>query len=215
MVIRHLKFLLVLICCFTLLNSYALTDKIDGLNFSINKLIDENLDKYINKHYDLYELYFENKSSKTFSIPGYSISFGIPYDNPNELSSEVKSHLSKRLAILQITATAVSLPFGSIATRATNTAVGSIKTFKGNKQKLNNEDNFLSSTRRYILYPDDHISLFFLINKDLETIPGFIKFVCHDEEENLSKVLIQDEINIHNIFQEKQINAQTESDQYD
>lgn len=197
MIIRYLKFILSLFCIFTFLSSYASTLKIEGLNFEISKISDENLDKYIVKNYDLYQLYFENKTTKTFSVPGYSISFGIPYNNPNELTSEVKSRLTKRLAVLQIAATAVALPFGGIATRATNTAVGSIKTFKGNKQKLNTEDSFLSSTRRYILYPGDNISLFFLVNKTLETTPHFLKFVCHDEEENISHVLIKDKINIH------------------
>lgn len=183
----------------TYIPCYAIVDKIEGLEHIISKINNFPLDKKILKDYDLYELYIENRSSKTYSIPGYSINFGVDYFNVAELSAQLRSSLAKRLALFHLAAGAVFIPFGAIAGRAAHTAVNSVATFKKGKLKVSDNPHLLSPQKTYIIYPDEQLSLYFLVSKQAGSIPNTLKFICRDEEIDTNYVVINNNVEIRGI----------------
>lgn len=203
---RHLKkiLILILLTCFLFNNSIAAIDHIDGLDYSIKKINDPPLQKNIAKKFDLYELYFENKSSKTFSVPGYSIDLGLEYASLNEIASSLNDKASKKLAVFNIAAGAASIALGGIAKTAANTAMRSVGAFNKRGLGLNDDENVLSPSKIYIFYPGESRSLFLFVDKYLNQKPAFLKFVCRSEEENASYVVINDHLKLEELNAGKQ-----------
>ena len=173
--------------------AFSSVENLEGLNYEVIKVNSVPMDKQITKKYDLYELYLENNSIKTFSIPGYSIDLGINYSGLAEVEASSKSKSSGKLAVFNIAAVASSFALSGIAKSAARTAARSIGNF-GNKKKAGFEDNagFLSSNKTYILYPNDGLSLFFFVSKNLFQAPNTVRFICRDEELNSVYIVIND-----------------------
>ncbi len=173
--------------------AFASVENLEGLNYEVIKINDLPMNKYITKKYDLYELYLENNSTKTFSIPGYSIDLGINYSGLAEVEASSKDRSSGKLAVLNLAAVASSFALGGIAKNAARTAARSIGNV-GNKKKVGFDDNagFLSSNKTYVLYPNDGLSLFFFVSKSLFQVPNTVRFICRDEELNFVYIVIND-----------------------
>lgn len=186
------KIFLFLFCACIIVSNMPVSSSIDyieGLSFTVTKMNNFPLDKKIVKDYDLYELYISNTSNTTYSIPGYSIDFGVDYVNILELSNSLKNSLSKRLAFLNLAAGALFLPFGSIARNAARTAVGSVTSLKRKANNVDDDSQLLSSKKTYVLYPNENIALYFLLSNQIGK-PSKVRFICRDEELNLNHVLI-------------------------
>lgn len=186
------KILLILSFTFFLqsLVVFASLEKIEGLEYDVRKIEEPPLGRIINKEYDLYELYFENRSDKTFSIPGYSIDLGVDYSTFSEIKALYKDKSNKKFAIFNIAAGAASIALGGIPKLAANTAASSVRTFNNRNTKLGNSSSFLSGNDTYILYPDDGLSLLLFVSKNLAQTPLAIRFVCRDEESNTNNIVI-------------------------
>lgn len=199
---RDVKNILCLIICLLFLTvsmpSFAFIQNIEGLNFEITKIENFPLDKAIVKDYNLYELFIENNSTSTYSIPGYSIDFGVNYFNILELSAQLREKISKKLAILNIAAAAVFLPFGGFARNAGRTAASSFSSFRKRNLKIDDNKNLLSADKTYILYPGDRYALYFLVSKK-QGQPKELRMVCKNEELNVNYVLINDKVLVDNI----------------
>lgn len=203
-----MKILFILVLTYLLFpysDVYCAQDRVEGLEYELSKLEDVPLDKAVVRNYFIYELDFENKSNKTFSIPGYSLDLGVDYSSLSEINSLNKDKSSKKLALLNIAAGAASIAFGGIAKTAANTAMRSVNSFK-HRNNLT-EDSFLSGNKTYILYPNDGISIFFLLAKSSGQNPQSIRFVCHDEDLNLNYVVINNNLKL------KEFNAHNNSNQ--
>lgn len=203
------KLLIVLIVLnFLLLDHvvFAFVDKIEGLEFDITKFDDSNIEKFIAKKYNLYELYFQNKTDKTYSIPGYSIDLGVDYSSPQEINSLYSGKSQKKISVLNIAAGAASLAFGGIAKTAANTAMRSVNTFRKKGYGLDESSTFLASNKTYILYPGDGLSLLVLVKKSLVQAPRGLRFICRDEEANYNNILIDNQLQIKNANQEQNDN---------
>ena len=174
--------------------SFAFFEKIDGLEYNIRKIENAPLEKTIQKNYDLYELYFENKTNKTYSIPGYSIDLGVDYLGLMDIYVLNQNKPSKKSTVFNIAAGAASIVLGGIAKTATNTALRTIGSFKHKNANLANENNFLSVNKTYVVYPGDGLSVFFFVNKLSFQAPNTMRFICHDEEENVNHVVINDDL---------------------
>ena len=199
--ILNLKIIIILILSFHLivlqsLSVIAVTEKIDGLEYGIRKLEDVPLQKIITKNYDLYELYFENKSDKTFSVPGYSIDLGVDYSNLTEINSLFVSKSQKKLAVFNIAAGAASIAFGGLAKTAATSAFRTVSSLRHKNINIGDNSNYLSADKTYILYPHDGLSLFLFVNKSLNQLPNTIRFVCHEEGTNVSNVVINNSIDL-------------------
>jgi len=85
MLLYMAKFLKIIpfVCCFLLLQLpvFSSIEKVDGLEYDIRVIEDVPINRAIAKRFDLYEIYFENRTDKTFSVPGYSIDLGVNYSN--------------------------------------------------------------------------------------------------------------------------------------
>ena len=178
---------------------YSITQRVDDINFSITRIRNFPLNKEINKNYDLYELYLENKSDKTFSIPGYSIDFGVTYFNIVELSAQVRSIFSKKLTLIDFAAGAILLPFGNITGKAARTAINSVTNFKKRKLDLYDSENLLSKEKTYIFYPHEIKIFYFLISNENNLIPNKFRFICKNEETGQSFVVINNSISLKEI----------------
>ena len=185
--------------------AFCAQEKIDGLEYDVRKLEDAQIEKFVSKNFDIYEVYFENRSDKTFTIPGYSIDLGVDYSTLAEVNNLSKDKSSKKLAIFNIATSAASIALGGIVKRAASTAARSVTSFK-HKNNLT-EDGFLSENKTYILYPKDEISVFFLLNKSLQQFPQSIRFICHDEDANINYVLINNNLML------REFNADSDSSQ--
>ena len=185
--------------------SYAFQDKVDGLEYIVRKIEEPPIDKVLAKRFDLYELYFENRSDKTFSIPGYSINLGVDYSDLSEVASSAKDKSSKKLAVFNIAAGAASIALGGIVKSAANTAMRFASSRK-NVSNLTNEKGFLSGNRTYIIYPNDSLSLFFFLDKFIGQTPSSIRYICHDEVHNINYVVINENLDL------REINTKAESD---
>ena len=204
--------ILILIIALLSLNVYAALEHIEGLEYGVRVIEDLPLEKNITKNYDLYELYFQNKTDKIFSIPGYSIDLGVDYSNFAEINSQYKDAPSKKLAILNIATGAASIALGGIARTAAN-AVKSVGNLRKKNLNLAGEDAFLSPYKTYIVYPGDAISVLFLVNKYLQQSPNTVRFVCHDEELNVNNIVINNKFKLDegNIKNAKNLNSNSDS----
>ena len=197
-------FLVFFFLCLQVQATYAFLEKVDGLEYVVRKINDPPISQSVSKRFDLYELYFENRSDKTFSIPGYSIDFGIDYSPLSDISTLGKEKASKKIAVVNIAAGAASIAFGGITKSAANTAMR-FSLLRKNNANLNNEKGFLSGNKTYIIYPNDSLSIFFFVDKFVTETPTSIKYVCHDEVQNINYVVINENLNL------KDINAENEN----
>ena len=177
----------------------AVQEQIEGLEYDIRLVEDVQLDKFIKNKFSLYELYFENKSNKTYSIPGYSIDLGIDYLTINDINSLNKDKNSKKLTIFNVAAGAASIALGGIVRSATNTAMRTISSFKKKSSSVSEENMFLSSTKTYILYPGYGLSLFLFVNNFSNQVPNSIRFICHEEDTNQNYVVVNDHLQIKDL----------------
>lgn len=196
--IKKILTILILFSCFTFfpLSAFSSVDKVEGLEYVVRKIDNATLEKYINKNYDLYELYLENRSTKTFSIPGYSIDLGIEYSNISEVNA-LNNKSSKKSTVLNIAAGAASIALGGIVRRATTTAVKTVGSFRHKNSDISDE-SFLSPYKTYIIYPNDGLSLFLLVSKHSEQKPRSIRFICHDEDTNMNYIVINSNLELRN-----------------
>lgn len=185
---------LLLLLVFNIDFGFCVQEKVDGLEYGIRKIEDAPLERYVAKNYDIYELYFENRSNKTYSIPGYSIDLGVDYSTLNDINAIYKDMSSKKLAVFNIATGAASIALGGIAKTASN-AVRSVGSFK--RKNILMEDGFLSISKTYILYPGDAVSIFFFVNKYLQQTPNSIRFICRDEDVSINYVVINNNIHVN------------------
>ena len=198
-------FLIISFLCLQIQTAFASLEKVDGLEYVVRKIEDPPVDHSVSKRFDLYELYFENRSDKAFSIPGYSIDLGIDYSTLSDISSLVKDKSSKKLAVFNIAAGAASIALGGIAKSAANTAMR-FNSYRKNNSNLNSEKNFLSSNKTYIIYPNDSLSLFFFLDKFTAQSLTLIRYICHDEVQNINYVVINGNLDL------REINAKNDVD---
>ena len=201
--IKNLKYLYILITMsvsFVIQSqrAFAVVEKVEGLEYIIRKIDDVPLEKYIKNNYDLYELYLENRSDKTFSIPGYSVDLGVNYSNLSEINSLYNEMSSKKSTVFNIAAGAASIALGGIARRAASTVVRTVGSFRHKNSNLITAENFLSNNKTYILYPDDGLSLYLLVGKYLTEVPHGIRFICHDEDTNVNYIVINNNVEVRN-----------------
>ena len=183
---------------FSALSVYAALDKIEGLEYVVRKVNDAPLEKGIAKKYDLYQLYFENRSDETFSIPGYSIDFDVDYLTLGDINSFSKDKSNKKLAIFSLATGAASLAFGGIAKTAANTAMRSFS-FRNKSARLDEVNNYLLPSKTYILYPQDTLSIYFFVDKALQQFPQMFRFVCHDEINGLNNIVINNNLEVRDL----------------
>ena len=198
-------FLIISFFCLQIQTVYAFQDKVDGLEYVVRKIEDPPIDRSASKRFDLYELYFENRSDKTFSIPGYSVNLGVDYSLLSDVLALAKDKSSKKLAVFSVAASAASIALGGIAKSAANTAMR-FNSYRKNNSNLNSEKIFLSGNKTYIIYPNDSLSLFFFIDKFIGETPSSIRYICHDEAQNINYVVINENLDL------REINAKGDSD---
>ncbi len=180
-------------------SSYCFVQKVDGLEYIVRKITDAPIDKDVSKRYELYEIYFENRSDKAFSIPGYSLDLGVAYATLEQINSQFKDNSGKKTAIFNIAAGAASIAFGGLAKTVARTA-NRLNTFnKKQNKKLYGDDIFLSSNKTYIIYPGESLSLFLFVDKFQGEEPSSIKFICHDEDVNINHIVINNNLDLRDI----------------
>ena len=203
--------------CLQIQTACAFQEKVDGLEYVVRKIEEPPIAPFVSKRFDLYELYFENRSDKTFSIPGYSIDLGIDYSSFSDVAYFTKDKSSKKLTVLNIAAGAASIAFGGIAKSAANTAFR-FNSLRKNNTNLNNEKIFLSGNKTYIIYPNDSLSLFFFLDKFATEPPTSIRYICHDEVQNINYIVINGNLDLKGITPEdelgKSVIAVPDSNQY-
>lgn len=200
---RTCKILILLfLICLPIQSGIAFSDKVEGLEFVVRKIDTPPLEDRIVERFDLYEIYFENRSDRTFSLPGYSIDLGIDYSSVSDVVSFQKEKSSKKLAALNIAAGAASIAFGGIAKSAASTALR-IGNFRKGNSMFNDEKYFLSGNKTYIIYPDESLSLFFFVDKFSGQSVNFIRFICHDEVLNLNSIVINKNLHLESINAKK------------
>lgn len=193
----YLVYAILLIVFFCPNFSIAAVDHIDGLEYVVKELDSKPLGPLIHSRYTLYELYFENRSDKAFSIPGYSVDLGVSLTTLQQINAEFKSMSTNKLAVLNLAAGAASIALGGIAKTATNTAFRAVN-FKNMSGNLTEENLLLSTNKTYILYPNDALSLYAFIDRKLDFEPKVLRFICHDEESNMNYIVINDHFTIRN-----------------
>ena len=194
---KNNKFVIVFIvlCLFAYRwSALAAIDHIEGLEYVIRKIDTFPSDKFVSKRFDLYELYFENRANKTFSIPGYSIDLGINYFTLSDVQSLSKDKSAKKLTFLNLAAGAASVAFGGVTKTAANTAVRSVNSLRQKRLNMGDEEDSLSNNKTFIIYPNENISLFFFLDKDSSGSLNSIKFICRDEELNQNFILINNKL---------------------
>lgn len=177
--------------------SFASVERIDGLEYVVKELDSKFLGPSIHSRYALYELYLENRSDKAFSIPGYSVDFGVHLTTLQQINAEFMSKSGNKLAVLNLAAGAASIAFGGIAKTATNTAFRAVN-FKNMSGNLTDDNLLLAANKTYILYPNDALSLYVFIDRRLGESPKILRFICHDEESNMNYIVINSHFNIRN-----------------
>ncbi|OGI06700.1 MAG: hypothetical protein A3I68_08090 [Candidatus Melainabacteria bacterium RIFCSPLOWO2_02_FULL_35_15] len=205
--------LVIFFLSFQIQTAYAFLEKVDGLEYVVRKIEEPPIDRFIAKRFDLYELYFENRSDRTFSIPGYSIDLGVDYSSISEVSSFTKDKSSKKLAVFNVAAGAASIALGGIAKSAANTAMR-FNSLRKNTSNLNNDKSFLSGNKTYIIYPNDSLSLFFFLDKFTGQTPASIRYICHDEVQNTNYVVINENLDLRESNADKNVIAAPDSNQY-
>ncbi len=208
--IKQLFFINLILCiCLqsTQFHAFGAFERVDGLEYVVRKIEEPPIDRRIVNKYDLYEIYFENRSNKTFSIPGYSIDLGVNYSNLSEIRSLLKNKSSKKIAVFNLAAGAASIAFGGVTKTAVST-LRSVNSFNNrrNNIKADDDENILAPNKTYIIYPGDGLSLFLFINKSLEQSPATIRFICREEDSGLNYVVI------NNNFELRELNAKSGKD---
>ncbi len=201
-------FFLLLVLNLTFLNSYAVVSHIDGLEYVVRHLNSGVLGNTLKDKYDVYEIYFENRTQKTFSIPGYSIYLGVDFTSLQKLNSDSMSKTAVRNSVLNIAAGAASIAFGGIAKTAANTAIRQVN-FRTMTVPISGDEALLSTEKTYIIYPGDGLLLYFIVNKNYGQLPNQFRFVCRDEESNINTVLINNTLDLRddNDKIKKEVNA--------
>lgn len=193
---RYLFSLFFLIVMFLNPVAYAFVDKVDGLEYVVRTLDSNALGSFISSRYNLYEIYFENRSEKAFSVPGYSVDLGMKYTTLQEVNSIAMSSGNKKLAVLNLTAGAASLAFGGgVAKSVASTAIRGIS-LRNKSPGISDDDVVLSPTKTYIIYPSEALSLYVLVEKHIVQKPKLIKFICKDEDSNMNYVVINQNLNL-------------------
>lgn len=175
--------------------SHAAFEKLEGLDYVVRKINDAPIEKQIAKRFDLYEIYFENRTDKTFSIPGYSVDLGVDYSTLDQIRAFLATKSSGKLAVFNIAAGAASIALGGIGRQAAST-IRSVGGFRKKRSNLDDDRNILSPKNSYIIYPQDAFSLFIFVDKTLAQIPAIIRFICHDEEQNLNYIVINNNVQL-------------------
>lgn len=181
----------------------AASEKLEGLDYVVRKINDAPIEKQIAKRFDLYEVYFENNTNKTFSIPGYSVDLGVDYSTLDQIRSFLSTKSSGKLAVFNIAAGAASIALGGIGRQAAST-IRSVGGFRRKRSTLDDDRNILSSKNNYIIYPEDVFSLFIFVDKTLGQVPTTIRFICHDEEQNLNHIVINNNIQLEEYASSKE-----------
>lgn len=198
--IRFLNILFIFICILiSALPVFSSLEKIDGLEYDVRLIEDAPIQAAVSKRFDLYEIYFENRSEKTFSIPGYSIDLGVSYSNLAEVDSTFKDKSKRKLAVLNLAAGAASIALGGIARSATNAAMRTVGSFKRNNLNIADNSSFLAPGRVYIIYPGDGLSLFLFVDKFLYQPPNIIRFICKEEDSATNHIVINNKLKIREI----------------
>lgn len=170
----------------------AVVKKVEGIEYSLRKVTEIPMAKYIRKNYDLYEFYIENNSLKAFSVPGYSIDVGVSHTNIARVKSKMRSRTSKQLAVLNVAASAASFALGGgVVTGASRVVIGGIRRYKRTKYRKggSSNDEMLNQDKTYILYPGDKKYLYFLVEKSQIDAINTVRFICRDEE-NLENYIV-------------------------
>ena len=190
---------LVIIFCLSIsVSSYV--QKFEGLDYSVDRLLNPPVNKLILKNFDIYQIFFENMTDMIFTIPGYSVDLGIEYNDLSDVLALVKDKNSKKLSVLNFAAGAASIAFGGgIARSAANTAVRSAKVFKSRGFDFSDEKFVLSPMRTYVIYPNDSLGIYFFLDKKVGQIPKIIRFLCKDEESNLTSAIVNQYLEVHDI----------------
>ncbi len=189
----------ILSCLLSISSSYCFVQKVDGLEYIVRKITDAPIDKEVSKRYEMYEIYFENRSDKAFSIPGYSVDIGVAYATLEQINSQFKDNSGKKTAVFNIAAGAASIAFGGIAKTVARTATRLNTINKKQNKKLYGDDIFLSNNKTYIIYPGESLSVFLFVDKFQEEGPSSLKFICHDEDSNISHVVINNNLDLRDI----------------
>ena len=190
---------------------FSIIEKVEGLEYEVRKLEDVPIEKVITKRFDLYELYFENRTDKTFSIPGYSVDLGVVYSSLAEVNSSFKDKSQKKLAVFNVAAGAASIAFGGIARTAVGT-LRSVGTFNKRRTSLDDNSSYLSPTKTYVLYPGDGLSLFLFVDKSSMQIPNTLRFICKEEDNNLTHIVVNNKIELRELSNE--INTDSKEEKY-
>ena len=188
---RLLLIIFVFIFSLDLNLSFAAVEYPEGLGYEVRKLDDIPLDRVVTNNYNLYELYLQNNSGKTFSIPGYRIDLGVEYSSLVEVDSLFKDKSKKKSLVLNLATGAAAIALGGIARTAAST-VRSVSSFGKQKNTFGENTSFLSPNKTYILYPGDGLSLFLFVDKKLSQAPNTVRFICRDEETNSAQIIIND-----------------------
>ena len=191
-----LFFVVLFLFCSSL--AFCAIEKVEGLEYVVRKLTDVPLNGNIAKRFDLYELYFENRSDKTFSIPGYSIDLGISYLTLNQINALYKNNSSKKLTVFNVAAGAAAIALGGIAKSVASTA-RSVNYIRQGKSNLYNDEGYLSSSKTYIIYPRENLSLLLFIDKSTEQNPNIFRFICHDEDSNVNYIVINRNLDLREV----------------
>lgn len=178
--------------------AFAFTEKIDGVEYLVRKIDAPPLSKEIVKKYDLYEIYFENRTDSTFTIPGYSVDLGVDYSTAQEIQSKGKNKGSRKFALIGLgIAGASTFGVSGIAGSAAKTALRS-SNFIRQKNGVSVDDNsiLLAPSKTYVLYPRESLSIFFFVDRHLGQEPSVLKFICHNEDLNVNQVLINKKLEL-------------------
>ena len=177
---------------------FAVVQKIDGLDYSLQKVINPPLNKTILNKFDVYEIYFENHTDRLFSIPGYSVDLGLDYSGYDDVLAVLREKSSKAMTVLNIAAGAASFALGGgIAKSAANT-IRSVNSFRKNGFNLTDERFLLSASKTYVIYPEDYFVVYFFVDKRLGEAPSILRYLCKDEELNTTYVVVNKNIKIQN-----------------
>ena len=190
---------LIIIFCFKIF-AFSHVQKIEGLDYSVDRLLNPPVNKLILKNFEIYQIFLENMTDMIFTVPGYSVDLGVEYNDLSDVLALLKDKNSKKLSVLNFAAGAASIAFGGgIAKSAANTAVRSVGVFKRKGFDLSDEKFVLSPMRTYVIYPNDSLGIYFFLDKRVGQLPKIIRFICKDEESNITSAIVNQNLEVHEI----------------